>query len=98
MQGFSRALDGSSSSSVWNSAILFCTRSLRRLRPKIGYSCGDGGITPLQHKAIKRKDNEKTGHVIPQISKIYTTVKSTTYLKFIKKDIVIAKLIKNVMH
>lgn len=59
MQGFSNALAGSSSNSVWNSAILFCTRSLRRLRPKIGYSWGDGGITPLFKKKKEEMRNSK---------------------------------------
>lgn len=57
MQGFSRAVDESNSNSVWNSAILFCTSSLNRLRPSIGYSWGDGGRRLLQHRNNPRKNS-----------------------------------------
>lgn len=65
MQGFSSVADESNSSSVWNSAILFCTSSLRRLRPRIRFSCGDEGIRFLvQKKRRYVRTKKKTMHQI----------------------------------
>lgn len=63
MQGFSNALGESNSSSVWNSAILFCTSSLKRLRPKMGYSWGDGERRLLLHGSKQGGKTKKTENV-----------------------------------
>lgn len=51
MNGFDvreSAGSGSASSVVWNSAMRFWVSKRMRLRPRIGYSRGDGGITELR--------------------------------------------------
>jgi hypothetical protein len=60
MQGFSKAVGESNSNSVWNSAILFWTKSLKRLRPKIIYSWGDWGRQLLLHQKINHKNQALT--------------------------------------
>lgn len=48
---------GMISSSVWNSAMRFCTRSRSRLRPVRMPSCWDGGINDLHHNAEHLQQN-----------------------------------------
>lgn len=62
MQVFSKALAESNSSSVWNSAILFCTRSLKRLRPRMGNSCWDCGRRSLLNQKKQKYHKLSLGY------------------------------------